>query len=692
MKRKTLLISTLLLFTTISQTSCKNSTQDSINTKCTITFSLNGGTMPSYQNSLIKEVDANQAIGTLPVPTKENSIFLGWFLGNEVNDGQLTSISTISKDITVYARYKDDEESISVNYDNVVNLDTINEIKVTLKDDIKSQGFSYTIDNKDNIVIVSKTDTSLIYKTIKTGEINVKISSVSNPSKFRNIKINIAESSSLVKTIENISNLTSYTYTGFTIENGVEKVESILRVTSNSITQLDSNNKAVYKSDSIPRYGIATNVYKDVYYIDSSSENDNNSFKSSPSLVKTDSGFLNEKNFTGNPVNSLNDSGDIFGFKALSSSWFTSLSSVNNTYEIDGNSSTYDGAQLSMIEAGLVKMTSPYLYDVTSKYAPNSQTFPYLEIASRIDTKLYLISNDSIFVELKFENKSYYGRISNINKTTQAYDISRYISEKNSTSIGKPDYKTDTALKDMNSLITGGGIRTESVTLNNSASSGSMTFPVYTFLNPNYIFTYYSDDYIEYEKQGVKNPRYIIDNEETPVGYVKKTNSNPIYPFTFKLYDDDGHKKEPNRTASDISISSTFISSDSIASNFPIVDSNKVFYKSDLMYTFNTTMSLEGLTYNISYSDDVYNQIALFDKHEDDALRRITAIRPVYNVQNQITGFKAKIGHLTNGRDITWDRDYTYSNIGNGIISNTSGPIIIADADNIHSALTTRFN
>lgn len=692
MKRKKLLLSTLLLFTTLSQTSCsKNPTIENVATKYTITFDLNGGTMPSYQSSLTKEVEANQVVGTLPVPTKENSTFLGWFLGSEVNDGQLTSISTINRDITVYARYEDDEDSIKISYESVVNIDTVNEIKVTLSDDIKSQGFSYDIDNKDNVVLVSKTDTSLIYKTLKNGEINIKFSSISNPSKYRNIKITIAESISLVKTIENLSNLTSYTYTGFTVENGNEKVESILRVTSNSITQLDSNNKAVYKSNSIPRYGIATNTYKNAYYIDSSSENDNNSFKTSPTLALTDSGFLNETNFSGNPVNSLNDSGDIFGFKALSPSWFTNLSSTNNTYEINGDSSTYTGAQLSMIEAGLVKMTSPYVYNLASKYALNDQDFPYLEIASRVDTKIYLVSNDSIFVELKFENKSYYGRITNINKTTQAYDISRYIYEKNSTSIGKPDYKTDTKLKDINNLTSGGAIRTEKVTLNNSASSGSREFAVYTFLNPNYIFTYYNDDYIEYEKQGVKNPRYYIDNEETAVGYVKKANSNPIYPFTFKLYDKDGNKKTPNRTSSDIEISSNFISSDSITSNFPFVDSNKNFYKSDLMYTFKTTKSLENVTYYISYSDEVYNQISLFDKHEDDALRRVTGISPSYNGE-QINGLLIKIGHLTNGRNITWDRDYTYTNFGSGTVNYAASPVTIPDAGNIHAALTTRLN
>lgn len=70
----------------------------------TVYFDARGGTLPAgYELS----VTVNYGdILDLPIPTKPNYIFEGWFTGETVNDGQFTTVTPVTKDITLLARWK----------------------------------------------------------------------------------------------------------------------------------------------------------------------------------------------------------------------------------------------------------------------------------------------------------------------------------------------------------------------------------------------------------------------------------------------------------------------------------------------------------------------------------------------------------------------------------------------------------
>ena len=60
------------------------------------------------------DFNAYNSIKELPIPTKENLVFAGWYTGTTINDTQWFNNSTISGDITLYARWTDNKYSLEV--------------------------------------------------------------------------------------------------------------------------------------------------------------------------------------------------------------------------------------------------------------------------------------------------------------------------------------------------------------------------------------------------------------------------------------------------------------------------------------------------------------------------------------------------------------------------------------------------
>ena len=74
------------------------------NEKHTVKFDAQGGELPpDFQ----KEITVNYGdVLDLPIPTRNNFTFLGWFTGDTVNDGQFTTVMPVTKDLTLSARWK----------------------------------------------------------------------------------------------------------------------------------------------------------------------------------------------------------------------------------------------------------------------------------------------------------------------------------------------------------------------------------------------------------------------------------------------------------------------------------------------------------------------------------------------------------------------------------------------------------
>jgi hypothetical protein len=98
----------------------------------TVTFDSNGGSKVEP-----KSVNSGDQIGALPVPNKEDSIFLGWYLDNNSFAQALTKETPIISDLTAYARYAEIGEVQEANHDSLVSAmdrQTDFEIQVTSSD------------------------------------------------------------------------------------------------------------------------------------------------------------------------------------------------------------------------------------------------------------------------------------------------------------------------------------------------------------------------------------------------------------------------------------------------------------------------------------------------------------------------------------------------------------------------------
>ncbi len=70
----------------------------------TVTFDAQDGELPQEfpQEQRVNYGDVLQ----LPVPTRDNYTFVGWYTGDSVNDGKFTTVTPVTKDITLFARWQ----------------------------------------------------------------------------------------------------------------------------------------------------------------------------------------------------------------------------------------------------------------------------------------------------------------------------------------------------------------------------------------------------------------------------------------------------------------------------------------------------------------------------------------------------------------------------------------------------------
>lgn len=68
-----------------------------------VTFNVNGGTMPANTPTEVT-VPKGDTID-LPIPTREGYVFVGWFSGDTVNDGQFLSFMGVATDMTLKAKW-----------------------------------------------------------------------------------------------------------------------------------------------------------------------------------------------------------------------------------------------------------------------------------------------------------------------------------------------------------------------------------------------------------------------------------------------------------------------------------------------------------------------------------------------------------------------------------------------------------
>ena len=89
----------------------------------TVSFNSQGGIMPSDFPTVMQVVEGS-VISNLPVPSKENYEFLGWYTGITSNDGQFTTTTPVYDDLNLVAKWRSlipETYTITwVNYDGTV--------------------------------------------------------------------------------------------------------------------------------------------------------------------------------------------------------------------------------------------------------------------------------------------------------------------------------------------------------------------------------------------------------------------------------------------------------------------------------------------------------------------------------------------------------------------------------------------
>ena len=106
MKRKLALFITLALAALLLLTACSGA-KFGVHK---VTFDADGGELSFFEGS--KNV---QTYGTvdLPIPTKEGYVFEGWFIGEGVNEAQFTATSMVTSDITLKAKWRQAEYTVT---------------------------------------------------------------------------------------------------------------------------------------------------------------------------------------------------------------------------------------------------------------------------------------------------------------------------------------------------------------------------------------------------------------------------------------------------------------------------------------------------------------------------------------------------------------------------------------------------
>jgi len=91
--------------------------------KLTITYDVNGGIMPyGYLDTI--EISYGESL-KLPIPTRSNYIFKGWYTGKTINDGQITNSTPITKDFNLIALWEEEKYETNQNLYHVRNYDEL---------------------------------------------------------------------------------------------------------------------------------------------------------------------------------------------------------------------------------------------------------------------------------------------------------------------------------------------------------------------------------------------------------------------------------------------------------------------------------------------------------------------------------------------------------------------------------------
>ncbi len=94
------------------------------NETCTVTFVLNGGTLPEGTSTTVTVEYGSTLV--LPIPTNENaSYFAGWFTGTTVNDGQFFNYTPVCSNLTLTAKWAYTREKIE---NGAVNVSPIKDV------------------------------------------------------------------------------------------------------------------------------------------------------------------------------------------------------------------------------------------------------------------------------------------------------------------------------------------------------------------------------------------------------------------------------------------------------------------------------------------------------------------------------------------------------------------------------------
>lgn len=120
MKRKLTLLIALVVMALLLLSAC-NGAKFSVHK---VTFDANGGDVSFWDKSTNV-----QTYGTveLPIPTREGYVFLGWYIGEGVNEAQFKATDLVTSDITLKAKWAKAEYTVSFidYYGNVIKRETV---------------------------------------------------------------------------------------------------------------------------------------------------------------------------------------------------------------------------------------------------------------------------------------------------------------------------------------------------------------------------------------------------------------------------------------------------------------------------------------------------------------------------------------------------------------------------------------
>jgi hypothetical protein len=311
-------------------------------------------------------------------------------------------------------------------------------IKATVQTSADEKGVNFSISDP-NVASITPALASVKVSGLNPGTATITAASKANPAAKATIEITVIKPLPVVMhAIYNLTQKTNYTVTASKVDGDAKTVETIDKVTPKAITVTDKDGaaKLVGATSGISYLGEAVDTEGFAFDI----EKDTAGALTAGKRIKSNTGFLTDKDFLGTGLNSEspNSYGTFYGIQALNPNWFSDEKNRENVYTVEGPTAdevTGDTATNAQYNAAYAECMIWNILDPVSfnKGVASLDTKTYANIATLVKTSVEVKDAEDVVFTTEVAAIgdaaafTLEGVISDVGTTEIAADISTYI-------------------------------------------------------------------------------------------------------------------------------------------------------------------------------------------------------------------------------------------------------------------------